>query len=92
MSRARWNEIYRHDEERLHVAMSFEQVLDELTFVVAPVIAVLTSTAFWPRDRLTFAAVVFLLGTLLFCSARDSEPPVVPHAERPAVSRSPAED
>lgn len=90
MSRARWNEIYRHDEERLHVAMSFEQVLDELTFVVAPVIAVLTSTTFWPETGLTIAAVVFLLGTLLFCSARDSEPPVVPRAERPggvAVTR-----
>ena len=83
MSRARWNEIYRGDDEQLHVAMSAEQVLDELSFVVAPVLAVVTSTLLFPEAGLLIASVLYLTGTLLFCSARESEPPIVPHAERP---------
>lgn len=90
MSRARWSEAYRGDEERLHVAMSFEQVLDELSFVVAPVLAVVMSTLILPEAGLVVAGVGYLVGTLVFCSARSSEPPVVPHADRPrgvALSR-----
>lgn len=90
MSRARWNEIYREDEGRLHVALSFEQVLDELAFVIAPVIAVVTSTLIAPEAGLAIAAVAYLVGTLLFCSARSSEPPVVARHDRPpglALSR-----
>ncbi|MEO7058734.1 MAG: MFS transporter [Lapillicoccus sp.] len=83
MSRARWNEIFRGDDERLHVAMSLEQVLDELSFVIAPVLAVVTSTLILPEAGIIIAATGYLAGTLLFCSARSSEPPVVPHHDRP---------
>ena len=43
MSRARWAHIFRDDPDQLHTAMSFEQVADEASFVLGPVLAVLVS-------------------------------------------------
>lgn len=90
MSRARWNTAFRGDPESLHVAMSFEQVLDELGFVVAPALAVVLSTTFLPETGAIVAGLGFFVGTLLFCSARESEPRVVARVDRPgglAVTR-----
>jgi len=90
MSRARWNAAFRDEPESLHVAMSFEQVLDELGFVIAPALAVVLSTTFLPETGVIVAGLAFFVGTLLFCSARESEPPVVASVDRPrgvAVTR-----
>ncbi|HET7760929.1 MAG TPA: MFS transporter [Phycicoccus sp.] len=84
MSRARWAHIFHDDPARLHTAMSFEQVADEASFVVGPVLAVLVSTLWFPEAGLLLAEVLFTVGALVFLSARSTEPPVVPHAERPA--------
>ncbi|GGL36529.1 MFS transporter [Phycicoccus endophyticus] len=84
MSRARWAHIFRDDPDRLHTAMSFEQVADEASFVVGPVLAVLVSTLWFPEAGLVLAEAFFTTGALLFLAARATEPPVVPHAERPA--------
>ena len=83
MSRARWAHVFRDDPDRLHTAMSFEQVVDEASFVVGPVIAVLVSTLWFPEAGLLLAVTLFTTGALLFLSARATEPPVVPHADRP---------
>ncbi len=83
MSRARWAHIYRDQPDRLHTAMSFEQVADEAAFVVGPVIGVLVSTLWFPEAGLLLAETLFLVGMLTFLSARQTEPPVVPHDERP---------
>jgi MFS family permease len=84
MSRARWAHIFQDDPARLHTAMSFEQVADEASFVVGPVLAVLVSTLWFPEAGLLLAELFFTVGALVFLSARSTEPPVVPHAERPA--------
>lgn len=83
MSRARWAHIFRDDPHRLHTAMSFEQVADEASFVVGPVVAVLVSTLWFPEAGLVLATVLFTAGVLTFLAARRTEPPVVPHADRP---------
>jgi predicted MFS family arabinose efflux permease len=83
MSRARWAHIYRAEPDRLHTAMSFEQVCDEASFVIGPVLAVLVSTLWFPEAGLLLAEAFFTLGMLTFLSARATEPPVVPHADRP---------
>ncbi|NHA67452.1 MFS transporter [Phycicoccus flavus] len=83
MSRARWAHIFRDDPDRLHTAMSFEQVADEASFVVGPVAAVLVSTLWFPEAGLVLAEVLFTVGAVMFLSARATEPPVVPHADRP---------
>jgi predicted MFS family arabinose efflux permease len=84
MSRARWAHIFRDEPDRLHTAMSFEQVADEASFVVGPVLAVLVSTLWFPEAGLLVAEVLFTAGMVAFLSARATEPPVVPHADRPA--------
>jgi MFS family permease len=84
LSRARWAHIFREDPARLHTAMSFEQVADETSFVVGPVLAVLVSTLWFPEAGLLLATLLFTAGAIAFLSARATEPPVVPHAERPA--------
>ena len=84
MSRARWAHIFRDDPHRLHTAMSFEQVADEASFVLGPVLAVLVSTLWFPEAGLLIAELLFTAGMLAFLAARATEPPVVPHADRPA--------
>lgn len=83
MSRARWAHIFRDEPDRLHTAMSFEQVADEASFVLGPVLAVLVSTLWFPEAGLLIAELLFTAGMLAFLAARATEPPVVPHADRP---------
>ena len=83
MSRARWAHIYRDEPQHLHTAMSFEQVSDEASFVIGPVLAVLVSTLWFPEAGLLLAELFFTVGMLAFLAARATEPPVVPHADRP---------
>jgi predicted MFS family arabinose efflux permease len=83
MSRARWAHIYHDEPDRLHTAMAFEQVADEASFVLGPVLAVLVSTLWFPEAGLVLATVLFTVGCVTFLSARATEPPVVPHGDRP---------
>lgn len=83
MSRTRWAHIYEHDDGMLHTAMSFEQVMEESAFVVGPVLAVLASTTLFPEAGFILAAIIFLVGSVIFLAGRDTEPPVVPHEHRP---------
>ena len=64
-------------------AMSFEQVMEEVTFVIGPVLAIWLSTSVFPEAGFLFATICYAIGVLVFVSARSTEPPVVPHHERP---------
>ncbi|HET8594262.1 MAG TPA: MFS transporter [Intrasporangium sp.] len=83
MARARWSHIFHDDQRSLHTAMSFEQVMEEVTFVIGPVLAVWLATALFPEAGFVFATACYGIGVLIFISARSTEPPVVPHHERP---------
>lgn len=83
MSRARWAHLLRDEPDALHAAMSLEQVVEETTFVIGPVLGVLAATTLFPEAGLLLAYVVFTAGSVLFLAERRSEPPVVPHDERP---------
>lgn len=83
MSRARWVHIFRQEPDKLHSALSFEQVLEELSFVVGPVLAVLLATTWFPEAGILGGAILFGLGMLVFLLSRTHEPPVTPHAHRP---------
>lgn len=76
MSRARWTHRLASSPARLHSAMSLEQVVDELSFVLGPALAVALATAWFPEAGLLAAAVLAAVGTLLFLSDRPTEPPV----------------
>ena len=84
LSRARWAHVFAGDADTLHTAMSLEQVMDEASFVVGPVLGVMLSTLWFPEAGLLVAFVLYFSGMVAFVSARATEPPVVPHEDRPA--------
>jgi MFS family permease len=83
MSRARWAHIFRDRPDRLHTAMSFEQVLDEGAFVLGPVLAVLLATTWFPEAGLLGASILFGAGMVTFLFAQRTEPPVTDREHRP---------
>lgn len=83
MSRARWAHLLRDEPDALHAAMSLEQVVEEGAFVLGPVLGILAATMLFPEAGLLLAYVVFTVGSVLFLAERRSEPPIVPHDERP---------
>jgi MFS family permease len=87
MARARWAEIYDNDGDSMHVANSFEQVLDEVCFILGPILAVALATSIAPEAGRVAALLLTLVGTVLFAAQRSSEPPVQP--VDPSASRSP---
>ncbi|MGW0605797.1 MFS transporter [Streptomyces sp. NPDC002644] len=76
MARARWAELHDGDASAMHRANSFEQVLDELCFVLGPVLAVGLATAVAPWAGLLCSLLLTSAGTLLFAAQRRTEPPV----------------
>ncbi|TWV58286.1 MFS transporter [Streptomyces misionensis] len=87
MARARWAELCGGDDDRMHVANSFEQVLDEMCFVLGPIVVVALATGVAPEAGRVAPLILTLAGTVLFCLQRGTEPPVRP--ADPAAGRSP---
>ncbi|MEU4257727.1 MULTISPECIES: MFS transporter [Streptomyces] len=86
MVRARWAHIYRDDKQSLHTANSFEQVLDEVCFIVGPILAVALCTGLSPTAGVLVAAALTLVGTGLFAAQRGTEPPLETPDEGTVVS------
>ncbi|MCK9794504.1 MFS transporter [Isoptericola sp. 4D.3] len=72
--RARWSNVL-DDGKRLHTAYSLEAALDELVFIVGPVVATTLATTVLPSGGLLVAAVVGGGGAAWFLSQRRTEPP-----------------
>ncbi|SEP55645.1 MFS transporter [Streptomyces radiopugnans] len=96
MARARWAHLYRGSspeaEAARHTANSFEQALDELCFMLGPVLATFLCVSLFPEAGTLTATVLLLGGTLLFAAQRRTEPPVAPHdgpARATALLRTP---
>jgi MFS family permease len=84
--RARWAAIHggtRH----LHTAYSLESVLDEVVFIVGPVLVTVLAVHVDPLAGLGSTAVLTLAGGLLFAAQRATEPRPQPRA--PGVVRAP---
>lgn len=88
--RARWSHLVK-DPAQLHTAYSLESVLDELVFVVGPVVATLLATAVAPQAALVVAGLAIVGGGLLFLAQKETEPPPRGRTEHrePSVLRSP---
>lgn len=78
MVRARWTELYRDAPGKLNTAYAFETVIDEICFIVGPILAVGLSIAWFPEAGLLLATVLLAVGTALFARQRSTEPPVHP--------------
>lgn len=77
MVRARWTHLYR-GRPQLQAAYSLETVLDEISFIAGPPLAVGLSVGLWPPAGLLAAALLLALGTLAMVCQTRSEPPLAP--------------
>ncbi|MGW1136737.1 MFS transporter [Streptomyces zhihengii] len=89
MSRARWAHLYRDDPAALHTANSFEQAVDELCFMLGPVLAAFLCSALFPQAGTLGGAFLLLTGVLVFAAQRATEPPPAPRTASGAPLRAP---
>ncbi|MFH8563699.1 MFS transporter [Streptomyces sp. NPDC017988] len=75
MSRARWAHLLKGDDAAAHTANSFEQAVDELCFMLGPVLAAFLCAALFPQAGTLIGVVLLLTGVLLFTAQRATEPP-----------------
>ena len=87
--RARW--AYRlKGTPMLNTAYAFEAVLDEVVFIVGPVLATFLATAVHPALGLATSVALGLVGALVLAGLRDTQPPPVPRrAVASAAERMP---
>ncbi|NEA55159.1 MFS transporter [Streptomyces sp. SID13666] len=76
MVRARWAVIH-HGTPAMHTAYSFESVVDEVCFIVGPILSIGLCTVWFPEAGPLLAAVFLAIGTFLLTAQRSTEP--VPH-------------
>ncbi|MEV7448016.1 MFS transporter [Streptomyces nigra] len=86
MSRARWAHLLKGDTGALHTANSFEQAVDELCFMLGPVLAAFLCGAVFPEAGTLVAVTLLVTGVLAFAAQRSTEPP----AHGPASTSGPA--
>ncbi|MFJ3651677.1 MFS transporter [Streptomyces nigra] len=86
MSRARWAHLLKDDAAALHTANSFEQAVDELCFMLGPVLAAFLCGAVFPEAGTLVAVTLLVTGVLAFAAQRSTEPP----AHGPASTSGPA--
>ncbi|MFI8298053.1 MFS transporter [Streptomyces nigra] len=86
MSRARWAHLLKDDAGALHTANSFEQAVDELCFMLGPVLAAFLCGAVFPEAGTLIAVTLLVTGVLAFAAQRSTEPP----AHGPASTSGPA--
>ncbi|MFD9595037.1 MFS transporter [Kitasatospora sp. NPDC059973] len=86
MVRARWAHLYRDDAPKLHTAYSFEAVVDEICFIVGPILSIGLATAVFPEAGVLLAGLFLMVGVVLFAGQRSTEPPVHPAARHAGSS------
>jgi MFS family permease len=72
--RARWTHLVG-GTRRLHTAYSLESVLDELIFIVGPVLVTVLATGVHPLAGLGVVVAVTVTGALALAAQRRTEPP-----------------
>lgn len=75
--RARWTEIYR-DTPKLRTAFAFESVVDEVIYMVGPIIAIGFSVALFPQAGPLAATLLLAVGSVLFVAQKSTEPAIHP--------------
>lgn len=82
--RARWSHVL-DDPRALHTAYSLESALDELVFVVGPILATTLATAVAPAAGLVVPVVGMVVGGYWFLAQRRTQPPPHPRVVRAGV-------
>jgi MFS family permease len=86
MVRARWSAIHRGSPELLHIAYSLESVVDEIVFIVGPILSIGLCTVAFAEAGPLLAAVFLAVGVLLLTAQRGTEP--APHPRGQAAGGS----
>ena len=84
--RTRWSHLLDEPAE-VQTAYALEAVLDEVVFVIGPVLVTLLATSWHPVAGLGFAVVTGVVGTFAFAVQRSTEPPAGRHG--PTGPRAP---
>lgn len=85
MVRARWSHVLGPDA-RLQTAYSFESVIDELIFIIGPLLVTVLATRVADQAGLLAAVTLLVIGTAIFVANRSTEPPARPGRDRAAGS------
>ncbi|MFF4187454.1 MFS transporter [Streptomyces sp. NPDC001691] len=86
MVRARWADIYRGYAQNLHTAYSWESIVDELCFILGPILSIGLCTAWFAEAGPLFAACFLVAGVFWLTAQRGTEP--VPHPQEHHTGRS----
>ncbi|WP_374114166.1 MFS transporter [Bifidobacterium sp. ESL0763] len=91
--RTRWAYALRgpQDADLLNTAYAMEAAIDEVMFIVGPILAAFLATSVHPVSQLFVPAVACLLGGSVFFSLRRTQPPVLSVVEVPMASRDDAD-
>ncbi|HEV2928451.1 MAG TPA: MFS transporter [Propionibacteriaceae bacterium] len=73
--RARWSHRLA-DSPLLDTAFAVEAVLDEVVFIVGPVLVTFLATAFHPALGLGVSAAIGLIGAIALAAQRSTQPPI----------------
>ncbi|HEX8509760.1 MAG TPA: MFS transporter [Propionibacteriaceae bacterium] len=73
--RARWSHRLS-DPGLLNTAYAWEAVVDEVVFIVGPVLATVLATAIHPALGIAACVVLGLVGALALAAMRDTQPPI----------------
>lgn len=86
MVRARWAAIYGDSRRELHAAYAWESIVDEVCFILGPVISIGLSTTWFPEAGPLLAACFLAAGVFSLTAQRATEP--VPHPRGQHTGRS----
>jgi MFS family permease len=73
--RARWT-LRLNDSPLLNTAFALEAMLDEVVFIIGPVLVTFLATAFHPALGISVSAVIGLFGAVALAAQRSSEPAI----------------
>ncbi len=79
--RRRWLFALGEDRMLINTAYSYEALVDEIIFIIGPLIASVAATAIAPPAGILFAFAFMSIGTAYFVSQRDSEPALHPKVD-----------
>ncbi|HUW77127.1 MAG TPA: MFS transporter [Candidatus Nanopelagicaceae bacterium] len=85
--RRRWHHVLSDRRQLVHSAWSFESLLDEIVYIVGPVLATLLCTQVAPSAGLLASIAFVSCGALLLASQSATEPPVNTAEEQASRTR-----
>jgi MFS family permease len=72
--RARWT-LRLNSSPLLHTAFALEAMVDEVVFIIGPILVTFLATAFHPALGITISAVIGLIGVVALAAQRSTQPP-----------------